>query len=77
MLHVFSQYRFFRATWRLRHDVVRGPTCDVFVSELDVDDVVAWLSGRVFDLTRAVRVIFTLNIRLARSFHRQTQTTQS
>ena len=52
-------------------------TSDVFVGELDVNDVVARFSRSVLHLTRSVSVVFTLNVRLTGSLHWQTQTAQS
>ena len=48
-------------------------TFDVLVGKLDVDDVVAGFGRHVLDLARAVVVVLALDVRLARTLHRQTQ----
>ena len=48
-------------------------TWNVFVSELDVDDVVSGLGGFVGDAARAVLIVVALDVGLGRALDGQTQ----
>jgi len=47
----------------------------MIVGELDVDDIVSWLRGRVAHLARAVWLFTALNVGLAWTLNRKTQAT--
>lgn len=57
----------------LPHHVSPSPTWDMFVSKLDVDDVVARLGGAVGDLAGAILHVLTVNVHLAGALNGQAQ----
>lgn len=50
-----------------------SPTWDMFVSKLDVDDVVAGLGGTVGDFAGAILHVLTVNVYLAGTLNGQAQ----
>lgn len=52
-------------------------TCDVFISKLDVDDVISWLSRLVFHQASSVWVFPTFNVSFAWTLNGKTKTAKT